>query len=340
MAKKKSKADSPIVNLEVLDKELASQFGEGIITSGRMVLENPKHVFKLSPSLDMGLSGGIPEGCVISCCGKAKSGKTTTALHFAGKVQSKENGSRPVFYIDVEHRLKDVNLNCVNGLDVDNFRHIHSEEGKILTAEEFLMITEKIIKSVPGAVIIFDSFSAICTEAEMGSDYSANTRNGGPKLMAQFCRKNAAAISVNRVTLWGIQHLIANTAGGQGPKYHVDGGNKFKHQLDVQMQIAYHKNWEIPAGNVIGHEIHWKITTSALGAPCPDVVSYHRWGHGIDELYETIQIAIDLGFISKSGTWYTYNEEKRQGEEKLYNLFIEQPELADKLREEVKGVLG
>jgi recombination protein RecA len=343
MAKKKAKNKvdkNALGNMELLERQLEKEFGVGVVTSADDILDKPKTIFSIAPHLDAALCGGIPEGVIISCAGKPKIGKTTTALHFAAKCQRPEYGNRVVYFIDVEGRLEKRNLNSIPGLDTskEKFRRIGSQPGKILTAEEFLTITERIIKTIPGCIIIFDSFSALCADSEMNSEYTANARNQGPKLMAAFCRRVGNAIPVNNVTLWGIQHVIANTSGmGQGS--YIDGGNKIKYQLDVQIQAMYHESWDMPAENPIGHKIHWKVVTSALGPPVKEVVSYHRFGIGIDELYENMQLGKDFGFIQVAGSWLTYGDCKVQGEANMYEHIKENPEIAEQLRNEIKEII-
>lgn len=341
MAKKDATIDKKNYS-EQVRKEIEEQYGSGVFESSRTIIDNPKKVFKFSPALDIGLGGGIPEGCLVTCSGPEKAGKTTSTLHFCKKFQEADP-SREVYYLDAEGRLKEMNLSGIPGLDLDRFHLIHSVEGNILTAEKYLSIAEKIIHSHPGSLIVVDSISVLCPESEMTGDLTAQIRASGPRLFSLFCKRIANVLPVNRVILWGIQHLITNTSGyGAGRK--EDGGVKIQYALDVKLRLKWGEDWEIgPQDNKksIGKIAHWDIVTSALGAlPNQKIDSYIRFGTGIDELKENIEIAISLDIIKKGGAWYTFGEEKIKGEEKLYQWFVSNPDMIKLLEEKIKELTG
>jgi hypothetical protein len=54
-------------------------------------------------------------------------------------------------------------------------------------------------------------------------------------------RKNAAYISINKITLIIVQHLITNTSG-YGAPFLEDGGQKIKYQADVKLRTPVSPN--------------------------------------------------------------------------------------------------
>ena len=324
-----------------IEKEIEEQYGEGILESSRTIIDNPKRVFSFSPSLDIGLNGGIPEGCLVTCSGPEKSGKTSSTLHFCKKFQQADP-DRFVYYLDAEGRLKEMNLRGVPGLDLERMKIIHSTEGNILTAEKYLSIAEKIIHTHPGCLVVVDSISVLCPEAEMTGDLTAQIRASGPRLFSLFCKRVANVLPVNKVILWGIQHLITNTSGyGAGRK--EDGGVKIQYALDVKLRLKWGEDWEVGSTEkrTIGKIAHWEIPSSALGAlPNQKVDSYIRFGIGIDELKEWIDIATSLSIVNKGGAWYSFGEHKAQGEEKFYALINENETLKNELITKVKEMIS
>jgi RecA/RadA recombinase len=161
--------------------------------------------------------------------GQPKCGKTTTSLDFAANAQKPEYGSgsykdgRMVYYLNIEGRLKKRDLEGIPGLNLEKFDVIGSQTGKILRAEEYLQIAERIINQEPGCVVIIDSYSALCTEAEITSDMDKMQRADGAKLLAKFCRKVANVIPVNKNIVIGITHLMGNPTGY---------GAEFKEKVD------------------------------------------------------------------------------------------------------------
>ena len=112
---KNTKFDDPVT------KEVIKKYGH-VVRAGIDVFEESSNlkVISVSPALDVALGGGIREGSWVIFTGEPKTGKTTTALHFAANCQKEENGSRPVIFINAEGRLKSMNLGGVKGLDIDN----------------------------------------------------------------------------------------------------------------------------------------------------------------------------------------------------------------------------
>lgn len=345
MAKKKQ-AETETVDeqLATLRKQILDQFGDDIIIDGEELAKYKRMVIPLSPISDFNLGGGVPEGSWVLCSGPEKCGKTTTALSFASTCQQKQYGGRQVFFHDVEWRLKEMNFNGVKGLNMDKFQIIRSTEKDVLTAEKHLDIATKILNTYPGCLLIIDSASALCSEKEFIDDATGQARSLGPKLMSNFCKKLANVIGPKRCIVWIMQHLIANTGGGPGPKYMEDGGRKLQYQADIKIRATHTEDWNIGSGDnqtKIGQVIHWKMFTAALAGNIPGSKydSYLRYGIGIDMLQEEIILGCNLGIVAKSGSWLTFGEHKVQGMEKLYQLLDDDDSKRKELQEAITAML-
>ena len=333
-----------------IEKDILKEFGEGIIRSGSAVVDAELLTIPVSPSIDVILGGGIPEGSFVVLTGQPKCGKTTLSLHFASRCQNpKYNGElckegRHVYFFNIEGRLKKRDLEGIPGLDLDRFHVIGSEPGKILSAEDYLSIAEKTINNVPGSVVILDSYSALCTEAEITSGMDKMQRADGAKLLAKFCRKVANVVPVNKNVVIGITHLMGNPTG-YGAEFKEKSGQAVAYQVDVKLRARRFSPWEI-SGTQIGQTIEWQVITSALGPPGGRIESYLRYGEGIDELTELIVLGTDLGIIQKAGAWMTLSfveeEEKPkfQGIEKCRIALLENPQFRESLQNSIKGFLG
>jgi len=333
-----------------IEKDIIKQFGSGIMRSGSAVIDSELLVIPVSPSLDVVLGGGIPEGSFITFTGQPKCGKTTTSLHFAAKCQKKEYGGelcpegRHVYFFNIEGRLKKRDLEGIPELDLDRFHVIGSEPGRILTAENFLSIAEKTINEVPGSVVILDSYSALCTEAEITSSMDKMQRADGAKLLAKFCRKIANVVPVNRNLVIGITHLMGNPTG-YGAEFKEKSGQAVAYQVDVKLRAKRFSPWEIQ-DTQIGQKIDWQIVTSALGPPGGKITSYLRYGGGIDEETELVILGSDLGLINKAGAWFKFefvegdDKPKFQGAEKCRIELCKNPETKKLLIESINNMLG
>lgn len=342
MAKKKVETVSTASNFrEQLRANIIKKYGEGIAREMTELKDETKIIIPVSPSLDRVLSGGIPEGSWVILSGPEKMGKTTLALQIAANAQKEENGSKTVYYLDVEGRFKNMNLTTVKDFQPDMCEHIRSQFGKILSAEEYLEIAMEIIKSHPGCILIIDSASALCAAKESTGEITATARNDGPKLLATFCRQMGNVVPINNVTVIMIQHLIANTSG-YGPTKMEDGGNKIKYQVDVKLRGKGAEKWLDTDKNQIGQLATWDVICSALGPPGGKVQNYVRYGYGIDETMELIELATDFGIINKAGAWYSFDfngeEVKTQGMESMHVLLKTNPEKYQFVYEQVKAI--
>lgn len=338
-----------------LKEDVIKSFGDEIMLSANAIVDRHSVIIPFSPALDMVLNGGIPEGSFVVLTGQPKCGKTTSALTFASTAQREEykgdlKKPRMVYYLNIEGRLKKRDLEGIPDLDLNRFDVIGSQQGKILHAEEYLQIAERIINQEPGSVLIIDSYSALCTESEITSDMDKMQRADGAKLLAKFCRKVANVIPVNKNIVIGITHLMGNPTG-YGAEFKEKSGQAIAYQTDIKLRAKTFKPWVLSAdSSQIGQEVEWQVLCSALGPPGGVITSYIRYGQGIDKYMEIITLACDMGLINKGGAWYSLDflvdkdnkdkQQKLQGTEKIRNFLLENPDAYTKLSEMVKETMG
>ena len=227
---------------------LTKKFGKDIAVKANELVEKEVEVLSISPNVDIGLNGGIPKGCIAVLSGKPKIGKTTTILHMAKKAQEAGNF---VYYINAEARLKKRDILGIPGIDANKIVVIEATPDKVLTAEDFLNIAEGIFKDHEGAVVLFDSLSAICSMKEGTDELTGQARNLGPKLIASFLRRSSQIIKVNKISFVAIQHLIANTSG-YGAAFLEDGGNKIMYAAETKMRATKMEKWKVGEEQISG----------------------------------------------------------------------------------------
>lgn len=343
MAKKKQTEEVDLSAAEMILSSIQENYGD-VVTSGRQLIESKKEIVHVSPRIDAMLGGGILEGTCTFVVGKEKVGKTTLLLRICAQAQKQD---RSVWYLDVEHRLQPKNLEGCKGLDIDNFNHIKSAQGHILSAEKILSLAKQILTDIPRSVVVIDSFGALVTQGELEGELKGTQRNDLHKLLSLFHRVLTPIISINKNILLGVQHLYANTSG-MGKETNSEGGSsKGRFLSDNKIRAEFIEKWEEGTDRV-GQLIHWRCDYSALpqGIPGAKCESYLRYGIGIDILQEQLLLAVDAGLIKKSGTWFAClfvqnrtGEEKPpqfQGEAKLYAAIHNNPEWAEWLTNDLK----
>lgn len=292
---------------DLVSSSVVSKYGD-VVRTGTEVLEaiNSLNTIGVSPALDMALGGGLREGSVVVMTGDPKSGKTTTALHFAAKCQ--KLGKR-VIYVNTEGRLSRQNFDGIKGLNSDDILIVESTDERILSAEDFLNIIEYYINNDPGCLIICDSLSNMVPSVELDGEVRTGVRNALPRLLSMFFKRISGSLMKNKTILIAVTHNIANSGGSPyAPAKMADCGNMLQYQAGTNMVITHVGRWQVPkdTGPHVGQIANWKIKTSnAGGTPNSTAASWIRYGIGLDEVQEVVQAACEFRLIKTAGAWYT-----------------------------------
>lgn len=317
-------------------KKLQKKYGE-VFTTGDQLYDIEPEIINVNPAMDIGLNGGIPKGSWVIVSGPTQLGKTTLALKIARACY--ENGMN-IYYNSVEDRLKRMNLECLGEECLKDLNIIKSTKDKFLTGEDHLNIIKNLLIEKPNSLFIIDSISSLCTKLETEGEVDGQTRSGTPRLLASFCRKTAQIVPAQNSIILLICHKISNTSGrGRGPMTMEDGGVAIQYQSDIKIVATHIEKWTDSKEDQIGQKVHWNVAWSALGRPNRSVWTHLRYGLGIDDVRDMIELGTDLDLIQKSGSWYTYGDCKVQGAEKVYDYLKENPEAYEKLHKEVMSLL-
>jgi|TARA_R110002020_G_scaffold390204_1_gene600690 recombination protein RecA len=323
-----------------MNKDIIKEYGN-VLHDASSITEKPLEVISVGPKLDIALGGGVPEGSLFIMTGPEKVGKTVTALSFCANAQ--EHYKREVYYANIEGRLKKRDLEGISGLSLESelMQIISSTEGNILSAEKYLSIIDNIVHTKPGAIAVVDSFSALSSESELTGNLEDVQVMSVQKILAKFCRRISNVLPINRVTVVGITHLMANMQRfGRGKAKIEKSGSALKYQVDVKL----HGTHSVPimqGDTQIGQTIHWQIVTSAIGPPGQKVESHIRYGRGIWKEMEIADLLIDFGLVSKAGAWLKLpNGEKIQGKANLAKYLEENPKEYGDFKSEVFEMVG
>jgi recombination protein RecA len=323
-----------------MNKDIIKEYGN-VLHDPASITERPLQTLSVGPKLDIALGGGVPEGSLFIMTGPEKVGKTVTALTFCANAQ--KYYERQVYYANIEGRLKKRDLQGITDLSLEpeKMQIIGSTEGNILSAEKYLSIIDNIVHTQPGSLAIVDSFSALSSESELTGNLADVQVMSVQKVLAKFCRRISNVLPINRVTVVGITHLMANVNRfGRGKTKVEKSGSALKYQVDVKLH-ASHSTPLMQGDTQIGQTIHWQIVTSAIGPPGQKVESHIRYGKGIWKEMELADLMIDFGLISKAGAWLKLpNGEKIQGKVNLAKYLEENPDEYRTFLNEVLSMVG
>lgn len=347
MAKKavKEEVDGSDLGMAAIKKKYGDIVRSGTALFGE---RSSKKCLSVSPAYDLGLNGGIQEGSWTVMSGIPKVGKSSLTLQIMAN-GNKEG--RESIYINAENRLKEYNLDGIHDLN-KNMVHIIGSDDTDLAAEDFLNTLDQMIRmpKFKGCVCAVDSTSSLLPRAEMDADVSGMLRANLPKMLSHWIKKNAQVVVRNDIIMILITHYITNTSG-YGKQKVADCGVMVQYQADNRIDFSKVEPWE-ENGKKIGQKTQCEISCSAMGASGNSVVSYLRYGHGIDFTKETIELGESFGLIEKAGAWFTMPflknspdfaasaDQKFQGQQKVYDFVAANAAVSDLLKKELSVLLA
>ena len=281
-----------------------------------------------SLTLDLALGiGGYPRGRIVEIYGPESSGKTTLAIHAIAEAQ-KLGGLAA--YIDAEHAFDRVYAEAL-GVDLSRLWISQPDDG-----EQALDIAENLIRSSAVDVVVIDSVAALTPKSEIDGEMGENKLGLQARLMSQALRKLAALISKTRTCCIFINQL-REKIGGYGNPETTTGGNALKYyatiRIDIRRSTAL-KDGEEQVGNLT----KVKVAKNKVAPPFRRAEFDIMYGKGIAKSGELVDIAVDMGIIDKSGSWYSYGDMRMgQGREAAKTLLEENPDLADEVEAKIKA---
>ncbi len=301
------------------------------------LIEHECSSVSICPSLDV-VIGGAKEGSITILSGPEGLGKTSYGLAI---IRNAQKEGRVGVYTNAEHRLHAGLLRAIKDLDTsaDKFKLITSQSGRMLVAEQFLALSEKALSDFPGCVLLFDSFSDLVSAEESQSEYGKGfTGTEARKLEAQFCRRIAPIININKNIVVAIAHI--NMGVGMYASYAEKVSKQTKYQADLVVRCSKNKDFEIKENDVVvGHRLDWTVMKNSFGPPGGKAVSHLRYGFGPDEFYDISMLGVQLNIIQKSGSWFTINEERFHGMPAVYNYLQNNPDSYREVYEKVREIL-
>ena len=281
-----------------------------------------------SISLDIALGvGGVPKGRIIEIYGPESSGKTTVALHMVAEVQ-KRGGIAG--FIDAEHALDPVYAKNI-GVDIDNL-YISQPD----TGEQGLEITETMVRSGAIDIIIVDSVAALVPKAEIDGDMGDSHVGLQARLMSQALRKLTGVISKSNCVVIFINQLREKVGVMFGNPETTTGGRALKFYSSVRLDVRRIEALK-QAGEVVGNRTRVKVVKNKVAPPFKEAEFDIMFGQGISKEGDILDLAANVGIISKSGAWYAYEGDKiGQGRENAKNYLRQNPDFCKMIEEQVR----
>lgn len=311
---------------------IEKNYGRGAIMKlGDEAIEKVEVISSGSIGLNYALGvGGYPKGRIIEIYGPESSGKTTLAIHAIAEAQ-KKGGIAAM--IDAEHAFDRFYAEKL-GVDVTNLLIAQPDNG-----EQALEIAEQLIRSAAIDILVVDSVAALTPKSEIEGDMGDRNVGLQARLMSQAMRKLTATIARTNTVCIFINQLREKIGVMFGPSETTTGGNALKFYASVRVDIR--PGSPIKDGDdVLGKRAKIKVVKNKVAPPFKRCEFDIMFGEGISKSGEIVDLGVEYGIITKSGSWFSYNGSKlAQGRDAAKAVILDNPELAEELEEKIMAAL-
>lgn len=321
-------------------KELNKKFGSELLNFGlREDYTSKKNKIPFSsPRLNYMLYGGIPRGRLIEFAGEENSGKTTTALDLISNAQVlfekeykeeinqletisrskaqeehykflKERGILKCLFVDCENTLDEewAHKLCV---DIESLLILKPENQ---TAEQIFDAIRELCLTQAIGLVVLDSLGVMVSQNAYEESYEKRTYGGISIPLTTFTKEAVQFCKAYNITFIGINQLrdkINNPMGGKD----TTGGRGWKHNCSLRLFFnkgdffddngkSITRSAENPAGNIV----NVNIQKTKVCKPDRRVGSYTlHYTYGIDWIADLVDVAEKIGYINKSGAWFSF----------------------------------
>ncbi len=317
---------------KVLDdaiKQIEKQFGKGsIMKLGDRAAVDVDAISSGSLSLDAALGiGGYPKGRIIEIFGPESSGKTTLALHAIAECQ--KAGGKAAF-IDAENAIDPLYARNL-GVNIEELILSQPDSG-----EQGLEIVDVLVRSGAVDLIVVDSVAALVPQAELDGEMGDAQVGLQARMMSKAMRKLSGAMNRSECTTIFINQLREKVGVMFGNPETTPGGRALKFYSSVRLDIR--RGEQIKQGtDIVGNKANIRVVKNKVAPPFKKVQIEIVYGKGISYLGEVIDLGVDFDLIDKSGSWYSYKDERiGQGREAVRAFLEENPKIQEEIASDIR----
>ena len=321
--------------LEAAVGAIEKQFGKGsIMRLGKGGYADPIEAVSTGAlSLDIALGiGGIPKGRIVEVYGPESSGKTTLTLHLVAEVQ-KAGGVAA--FVDAEHAL-DVVYAKKLGVNIDELLVSQPDTG-----EQALEIVDMLVRSGAVDLVVVDSVAALTPKAEIEGEMGDSHMGLQARLMSQALRKLTGTISRSNCSVVFINQIRMKIGVMFGNPETTTGGNALKFYSSVRLDVRKIASIKQSEEEVVGNRTRVKVVKNKMAAPFKQAEFDIMFGKGISRSGDVLDLAVAKDIVVKSGSWFSYKEERiGQGRENAKEFLETHPDMMKNIESEVLKTYG
>jgi recombination protein RecA len=321
---KESPTPKRLATVSLTMDKINKDFGAGTIMNfGDRPQKGYKTISTGSISLDAAIGiGGLPRGRMVEIYGPESSGKTTICLHVIANAQ--KQGLRCLL-IDAENSFDPEYAESL-GVDCNTILYCQPTFG-----EEGFEVADRMITAGDIDVVVVDSVAAMVPRGELEGEMGESKMGLHARLMSQVCRKLVGVVAQKEVLMIFINQIRNKIGVMYGSPEVVPGGMALQFFASVRLDVR--RKEAIKDGEeVLGNKTRVKVVKNKCAPPMKYAEFDIVYGSGINREGEILDLAVEKGIVTKSGSWYSYGEQKLgQGKDAVVSLLIDNPEMAEEI---------
>ena len=188
--------------------------------------------------------------------------------------------------------------------------------------------------------MVVDSVAALTPRAEIEGEIGDSTVGLQARLMSQALRKLAGSLSKSNTTCIFINQLREKIGVMFGNPETTPGGRALKFFSSVRMDIRRIDTIKVN-GESVGNRVRVKVVKNKVAPPFKQCEFDIMYGQGISKEGSILDMAVDYNIVTKSGSWFTYEQERLgQGREAAKEFLASNPDLMDEIDHRVRVACG
>src|SRR6201981_3465203 len=314
--------------------QIERQFGKGTVMRmgdpGARVAVDAIPTGALSLDIALGI-GGVPRGRIIEIFGPESSGKTTLVYRLSAEDQKLVCVCA---FVDAEHAMDPLYAREI-GVDIDELLVSQPDYG-----EQALEIVDMLIRSGAVDLIAVDSVAALTPRSELEGQMGDQTVGVQARMMSQAMRKLTGGLNRTQ-TLCVFTNQIREKVGVMfGSPETQPGGRALKFYSSVRLDIRRIETLK-DGTEAVGNRVKVKVVKNKVAAPFKQAEFDIEFGKGISTSGCLIDLGLEHGIISKSGSFFSYgNDPLGQGRGNAKAHLDGNLALAKEIEEKIYAALG
>jgi recombination protein RecA len=325
ITEKENTSDKLLKDVRTLNDKINKDFGAGTVM---LFGDKPQTGYDVistgSLCLDRAVGiGGFPRGRIVEIYGLESSGKTTIALQVIANAQKQ---GLKCLLVDAENSFDPEYAEAL-GVKINELNYCQPSYG-----EEGLEVADRQIVNGNANVVVIDSVAALIPKRELEGEMGDSVMGLQARLMSQACRKMVTSVSKTNSLLIFINQIRNKIGVIYGTPEVVCGGMALQFYASIRVRVS--KMATIKDGEeLIGNRTKVKVVKNKCAPPMKTAEFDINYGEGVDSVGELIDLGTESGIIQKSGSWYSYDNNKLgQGRDGVKQLLIDNPDLISEIK--------